>query len=100
MRINGGDMESTKKIRMISPADVAEMLDVSVHTLRGWRNADSGPPWYKIEGSVRYSLDDLLEWIERNTADGTQGIAASKSAGDDRRGPAPRQGGRSVNTGD
>lgn len=78
-------MDRTAEIRMINTADAAGMLGVSTHTLRGWRNADAGPPWYKIEGSIRYNLADLLEWIEQQAVDGARD-SASNSAGQQSRG--------------
>ena len=42
----------------------AEFLSIdSPRTLEGWRRRDVGPPYFKIGGSIRYSLDDLEQWL-------------------------------------
>lgn len=49
--------------------EVAEMINVSVHTLRTWRERGRGPKYIKAEGkrgAVRYELDDVLKWIEES----------------------------------
>jgi predicted site-specific integrase-resolvase len=42
----------------------AEILDVSVKTLRRWRWAGRGPAWRKIGAAVRYADADLAAFIE------------------------------------
>ena len=53
----------------LKDTEVAEMINVSVHTLRTWRERDRGPKYIKAEGkrgAVRYELDDILKWIEES----------------------------------
>jgi len=53
----------------LKDTEVAEMINVSVHTLRTWRERGRGPKYIKAEGkrgSVRYELDDVLKWIEES----------------------------------
>lgn len=45
---------------------VAEMLSVPGGTLRYWRKVGLGPSWVKLEGSIRYVEEDVLENIKRN----------------------------------
>lgn len=51
----------------LKDTEVAEMINVSVYTLRTWRERGRGPKFIKAEGKrgvVRYSIDDVLKWIE------------------------------------
>jgi hypothetical protein len=34
--------------------------------LRRWRTEGRGPAWFKLEGSVRYALSDIQQYIESN----------------------------------
>jgi excisionase family DNA binding protein len=52
--------------RLLSIADVADLLGVSRWTLYGWRCRREGPPGLKIGGRVRYRPDDLEQWIEEH----------------------------------
>ena len=53
--------------------EVAEMIRVSTPTLARWRAADpvQGPPFVKIEGSVRYPREAVQKWLEERTLGGT-----------------------------
>ena len=42
------------------------MLSIPEGTLRYWRKVGLGPAWVKLEGSIRYSQQDILEYIRRN----------------------------------
>jgi predicted DNA-binding transcriptional regulator AlpA len=57
--------------RMIPIEQAAEMLGVSTHTLRSWRNrrVPGRPQGVKIGRSVRYSTVRLREWIAQQIAD-------------------------------
>ena len=44
---------------------VAQLLSVPEGTLRYWRKIGVGPRWLKMEGSIRYDLADVVEYIER-----------------------------------
>ncbi len=50
--------------RLLTSRMLAEMLTIPEGTLRYWRKIGVGPRWLKIEGSVRYDLADVLEYIE------------------------------------
>lgn len=48
--------------------DLAEILYVSVRTVRGWRlNPGSGPEYVKVGDQVRYSLRAILAYIDERT---------------------------------
>ena len=51
---------------IMSPAQLAKELDVSVRTLERWRVADSGPEFQHREGTTfyRYYGTDVVAWLE------------------------------------
>ena len=53
-------------IKLHTTRAVAEMLTVPEGTLRYWRKVGLGPAWVKLEGSIRYTEEDVLGYIERN----------------------------------
>jgi len=53
-------------MRLLTTKSLAEMLSVPEGTVRYWRNVGLGPPWIKLEGSIRYAEEDVLEYINRN----------------------------------
>jgi excisionase family DNA binding protein len=49
---------------LLTEAEAAELLTVSVVTLARWRKEATGPPWFRLGGRVRYRRDELLAWLE------------------------------------
>ena len=45
---------------------VAEILDLGVQTLRNDRHLGRGIPYAKKGRSVRYALDDVIDYMEKN----------------------------------
>jgi len=54
------------EMKLLTTNAVAEMISVPGGTLRYWRKVGLGPPWVKLEGSIRYAEEDILRYIERN----------------------------------
>jgi DNA-binding transcriptional MerR regulator len=54
-----------KPPQLLPSRAVAQMLAVPEGTLRYWRKIGVGPRWIKLEGSIRYDLADVVEYIER-----------------------------------
>jgi DNA-binding transcriptional MerR regulator len=56
-----------------SDIEAAQLLGVSVKTMRRWRHEMTGPPYKKLgdgrNGRVVYSEADLVEWLESRTVD-------------------------------
>jgi hypothetical protein len=50
--------------RLVGETDAAEILCLSVKTLRRWRFAGRGPSFHKIGACVRYRPADLEAFIE------------------------------------
>lgn len=55
--------------RLMTMAELAEMLGVPVNTIYGWRCRGEGPPGYRIGRHVRYRRDAVEEWLEAKTDD-------------------------------
>jgi DNA-binding transcriptional MerR regulator len=53
-------------MKLLTTKSVSEMLCVPDGTIRYWRKVGLGPPWIKLEGSIRYAEQDVLRYIERN----------------------------------
>jgi len=53
--------------------EVAAKLRVSEPTLARWRASDplQGPPFVKVEGSIRYPAAALERWLDERTLGGT-----------------------------
>jgi predicted DNA-binding transcriptional regulator AlpA len=45
--------------RLINEHEAAQLLGLSVATLRNWRFLGAGPKYYKLGRAVRYDRDDL-----------------------------------------
>lgn len=54
----------------LSEATVAEMLDLSIWGLRGWRRRGYGPPSVKFGRSVFYSNEAVADFIAAPTKEG------------------------------
>lgn len=39
------------------------MTGLPVSTIRSWRHRKKGPPFYKLQGCVRYDRDEIEDWI-------------------------------------
>jgi excisionase family DNA binding protein len=55
--------------RLMSLADLSEMLSVPVTTLYQWRHRGEGPPGYRVGRHVRYRRSEVEAWLETQ-ADG------------------------------
>lgn len=52
---------------MLTEKELSRLWGIKIGTLRNWRSAGSGPPFAKLEGSVRYSLMELSAYANENT---------------------------------
>lgn len=57
--------------------DAAEILKLSVATLRKWRCRGVGPRWRKFGGAVRYAVADLEAWAADQGRDSTSDTGAA-----------------------
>jgi DNA-binding transcriptional MerR regulator len=48
--------------------ELSAFLGIPVHTIRGWRTKNYGPPARKIGKHLRYDPAKVREWLERGEA--------------------------------
>lgn len=59
--------------RFVSEKSAAEILALSVKTLRSWRVRGQGPRWAKMGRSVRYAIADLEAFAAASIRKSTSG---------------------------
>jgi hypothetical protein len=57
------------------------MLGTTEGTLKSWRSRGVGPKWVKLGSAVRYDVEELLDFIKRNTR-----VPSVRALVEDRRG--------------
>lgn len=57
-------------IIVLTEAESAERLGVSISTLRRWRKRGIGPKYFHLGGILRYRVADLDEFVTRNLHSG------------------------------
>ncbi len=57
---------------LLTPAEAAKLLRVSLEQLKIMRRKGTGPEWYRIsEKLIRYDIDSLQQWLRgRRGGDG------------------------------
>lgn len=53
--------------RLMTLAELSEMLGIPVNTLYGWRCRGEGPPGYRIGRHVRYRRTAVEAWLQTQT---------------------------------
>lgn len=68
VRFQGEFMSSSLRARigLLTPAELAAMLEVSEDTLREWRRLKQGPDFVKCGKTVMYREADVTKWLEMN----------------------------------
>jgi predicted DNA-binding transcriptional regulator AlpA len=56
-----GDVSSFDRLWTVD--DLSEFLGIAVHTIRGWRCKNYGPPARKIGKHLRYDPAEVREWF-------------------------------------
>ena len=54
---------------LLTMQEVANVVRVSVATLRYWRHVGSGPRSFRVGRSVRYWRTEVLRWLEQQSND-------------------------------
>lgn len=60
-----------KLIPLLNEREVAQMLSVSVATVRRWRLLRQGPRFLKVSASVRYRPEDVDGWLDSRPSGGS-----------------------------
>ena len=63
--------------RALTEREVAELLGLSVATLRAWRHRGKGPRFLRLGRSVRYLPSDLDDFVRASAVD-TTSISSSE----------------------
>ena len=79
-----GQMSDTT--RALTEREVAELLGLSVATLRAWRHRGRGPRFLRLGRSVRYLPSDVAEFVRASAVDTT---SVSSSDGESEIGELP-----------
>lgn len=57
-------------IHLLNEYQVAEMLGVSVATVRRWRLLRQGPRFLKLGALCKYRIEDVASWLESRPSGG------------------------------
>ena len=72
--------------RALTEREVADMLGLSVATLRAWRHRGRGPRFLRLGRSVRYLPSDVSDFVRASAVDTT---SVSSSDGESEIGELP-----------
>ena len=72
--LNGAQTSDTT--RALTEREVAELLGLSVATLRAWRHRGKGPRFFRLGRSVRYLPSDLADFVRESAVD-TKAVSSS-----------------------
>jgi predicted DNA-binding transcriptional regulator AlpA len=69
MRRNA-DTASQIKRQFVSEVELEQLTGIARRTWQKHRLFNRGPKWYKLQGAVRYELEEVLSWIKANAGGG------------------------------
>ena len=78
--------QTRERARALTEREVADMLGLSVATLRAWRHRGRGPRFLRLGRSVRYLPSDLADFVRASAVDTT---SVSSSDGESEIGELP-----------
>jgi Helix-turn-helix domain len=64
---------------LLTEAEAADFLRLSVRTLQAWRLRIAGPAFVQVGRAVRYRRRDLIAWIDVNTVSPSRAESAAAS---------------------
>ncbi|GAB2460663.1 helix-turn-helix transcriptional regulator [Xylanimonas ulmi] len=65
--------EQTTRRRLMTPAELAEYLGVTMYCVYAWSSHGGGPKVIHVGGRLRYRPDDVEEWLDAVTDDRREG---------------------------
>jgi hypothetical protein len=60
------EKETTAQPLYVDEHKGSDVTGWKVQTLRNWRHKGVGPPYVKVGRSVRYNVNDLIDFMERH----------------------------------
>jgi excisionase family DNA binding protein len=60
----------SRAIHLVNDRQVAELLGVSLATVRRWRLLNRGPRFLKLGASCKYKFSDVASWLESRPSGG------------------------------
>ena len=51
-------------MEMVTTKQLSKFLNISEPSLFNMRKNGTGPPYYRINGIIRYNLEEVLAWLE------------------------------------
>jgi predicted DNA-binding transcriptional regulator AlpA len=66
----------TKSKALLTEAQAADFLNISIRSLQSWRVRGGGPAFLKLGRSVRYRYAELQTWLDANIATSTSSQVA------------------------
>ena len=60
--------------RFVSEVELEQVTGISRRTWQKHRLSNRGPRYYKIYGSIRYDLEEVVAWIKDLAVTGSAGI--------------------------
>ncbi len=64
--------------KLLRECDLAERWNTSTRTLQRWRKHQSGPPYVRLGGSIRYRLSDIEAFELRGLYDSNRAEIAER----------------------
>jgi len=52
-------------MKLLTERETADLLRVAPATLRVWRHYGKGPSYFRLEKAIRYSQEDVQNWLKR-----------------------------------
>ena len=59
-------MKTEAQFELLTPAQVATLLDTNVATLQCWRQKGCGPVYHKLGKHVRYTRADVKQYLRES----------------------------------
>lgn len=80
-QLNGAiSLNDVQPLRLVTPTLAAKYLTITRHSLACYRNLGGGPAYYKFGRWIRYSIEDLDEWVRRQREPGGSMPRKARSA--------------------
>ena len=69
------DFKAADADALLTEAEAADFLKLSIRTLQAWRLRVAGPAFVHVGRAIRYRRRDLIGWIEANTVSPSRAVA-------------------------